>query len=83
MLLRKMGYLIEALAPDMRAAVVMAAVAAVVMGQEVMDRVDVTVLVQARVRAPALDAVLVDVRTGKKSLESGTWHNCEVPLSRE
>jgi hypothetical protein len=62
----------------MPVAVVMAAVAAVVM-----DRVDVTVLVQARVRAPALDAVRVDVRTGKKSLESGTWHNCEVPLSRE
>jgi hypothetical protein len=78
MLLRKMGYLIEALAPDMPAAV-----AVVVKDLEVTALVDVPVLVLDRVQDQALDAVLVDVRIDKKCLGSGSWHNCEVPLPRE
>jgi hypothetical protein len=77
MLLRKMGYLIEALAPDMPAAV-----AVVVKGPEVTALVDVPVLVQARVQGQALDAALADVQIGKQYFGSGVHNSWRDPTSK-
>jgi hypothetical protein len=71
---RETVYLIEGSVLDMPNAVAMVAGAVAVMDPAVTGLVDVPVLVQARVRAPARVAVLVDVQTGKKVLkvEPGT-----------